>query len=172
MVVDVLGLGESVKEYKPSKNLTIGVNDISKYHNTDIVVCLDRIHKFNRQRALNIVNNTGVLYTHLFEWKNLKKNIKIIELAKGRGTLDALNEIDVYPYSNNSTYLAVVLAYKKGAKIINLYGADFNTHKNFKGNLLKQALKDWKNLSEILKLNGCTLKVTKQSKLSEFLETI
>ncbi len=172
MTVDVLGLGESIKEYKPSKNLTIGVNDIAKYHNTDIVVCVDRIHKFNRQRASHIIRNTGTLYTHLPEWKNLKKNTKIIELAKGRGTLGTLNEIGVYPYSNNSTYLAVVVAYKKGARVINLYGADFNTHKNFKGNLLKQAMKDWKNLSEVLALNDCTLRVTKQSKLSEFLETI
>ena len=39
MKIDVLGLGESLKEYKPSKNKTIGVNDIFKHHKVDYLVC-------------------------------------------------------------------------------------------------------------------------------------
>ncbi len=167
MKIDVLGLGESLKEFKPSNNITIGVNDIYKHHKTDFIVCVDKPSRFSEERLNTIVNSDCKLfYTHLNEWSRLKIQTKIINLNGIRGSLKGI-ENDLFCYSNNSTFVAVVLAYKLGATEINIFGADFNNHKNIKDNLLTTALKDFKNLFDYLKEQGVEINISKGSKLKE-----
>lgn len=168
MIIDVLGLGESLKDYRPSKNLTVGVNDINKYYRTNYFVVVDRITAFSPDRLNNIVNHKAELFTHLDEWSDLR-SINLIELANGRGSLKDLDS-DLICYSNNSTFVACVIAYKLGAKVINLYGADFNTHQNFKDSMLEQTLKDFYNLNLEFKKRGVDFNATKQSKLYQILK--
>lgn len=164
MIFDVLGLGESLKEFQLSENLTIGVNDIAKYHHTDYFVCVDRPRKFTETRLKNIINNRGEMFTHLEEWLSYR-DCNIIELTNGRGLLDDLDS-NLVCHSTSSTYVAVVIAYKLGATEMNIYGADFNTHKAFNGNMLESTLKDFKLLFDTLKNKGIKINVTKESKLN------
>ena len=168
MIIDVLGLGESLKEYRPSRNITVGVNDINKYYRTNYFVCVDKPNKFTEERLNNIVNHKGIMFTHLGEWTDYR-DINLIELTTGRGIFTNIDD-DKICYSNNSTLVACVIAYKLGAKVINLYGADFNTHNAFKDNSLEMVLKHFQLLNEEFKKRGVTLNVTKQSRLYEILK--
>ena len=169
MKIDVLGLGESLKEFKPSENITIGVNDINKYYPVDYLVCVDKPDKFTKDRLKTILDsNVKKFYTHINEWSRLKTKTQIIQLNGIRGSLKGI-ESNEFCYSNNSTFVVVVLAYKMGATQINIYGADFNTHPNFKNNLLKTALEDFKRLFNYLKEQGVEINISKGSKLNELL---
>jgi hypothetical protein len=169
MKFDVLGLGESLKEFKPSKNKTIGVNDIFKHHSTDYLVCVDKPSRFTKDR-LNTILKSDVkkFYTHLNEWSRLKVRTQIIKLNGLRGSLKGI-EGDEVCYSNNSTFVAVVLAYKMGATQINIYGADFNTHPNFKNTLLETALEDFQKLFDYLIEQGVKINISKGSKLNDLI---
>lgn len=152
MTIEVLGLGESLSNYKPKGNITIGVNDIFKYHAVDHLVLLDPPFKFNPERLKTICESTPkIFHSHKPEWATITKSIfrRITLTLGGRGKLKQLDGPD-FCYSNNSPYVACVLAYKLGAKKIILHGADFNTHKSFndplKKEMLQNAIKDFKNL--------------------------
>lgn len=167
MKIDVLGLGESLKEYKPSKNKTIGVNDIFKHYKTNYLVCVDKPSRFSKDRLKTIIeSDVDKFYTHLNEWSRLKVKTQIIKLNGARGSLKGIEKDEVC-YSNNSTFVAVVIAYKMGAKQINIYGADFNTHPNFKNELLETALDDFERLFDYLKSKDVEINVSKDSRLNE-----
>jgi hypothetical protein len=165
MKVDVLGLGESLKEYSFSDNFKIGVNDIFKHYPVDILVCVDRISAFTPERFETISKSThSKFYTHLDEWQGHVKNVQLINLAGPRGSIKGIESNDV-PYSNNSTFVAVVLAYKHGATEINIFGADFNTHPNFIDGKLDVTLNDFKNLFDYLRKKGVKINVSNGSRL-------
>lgn len=169
--IEVLGLGATLKNYQPSKNITIGVNDIWKKVSTDYVVCVDLPRVFSRARQLDIMlSNPAGFYSSRIEWKDKVKNFRFMELASGSGFLKELDS-DKFCWSNNSTYAATVLAFKLGANKIILHGVDFNNHHAFsKPKNQEKALKDFKNLHDALKSRGVRLYVgSRESKLSEVL---
>jgi len=170
MEAAVLGLGESLKEYSPNENITtFGVNDIFKYYPVDYLVCVDRIHKFTARRFEAISKSTHKkFYTHLDEWKGHVNNVQLINLTGSRGCIKGIEGNNIC-YSNNSTFVAVVIAYKHGAKKISIYGADFNTHPNFKDAKGEAALQDFKRLFYYLKSKGVIINVAKGSRLNEVL---
>lgn len=170
MIVDVLGLGESINRYKPNKNITVGVNDIFKHFRTNYFVCVDLPKKFTSERLRNIIDHKSTLYTHLDCWKVYHPKVEMIQLANGRGNLKELDS-EKYCYSNNSTFVATVLAYKLGAKRINLYGVDFSNHNHIKDNVKIQAIQHFLDLSRELEERGVSLCVTKESSLSDYLES-
>lgn len=165
MKVNILGLGESLKEFTPNGGITVGVNDINKHFEVDYLVCVDRPNRFNYERLETMTNSNAKFLSQCSEWSNIVKNFEHIKLSAGaRGNL---NDIDnSFPFSNNSTFVAVCLAYKLGAKEISIFGADFNTHPNFKDNGLEMVLKDFKRLFEFLKSKGVKINITKQSRLN------
>ncbi len=173
MKIDVICCGESSKDYVNTGNVTVGVNDCYRIYPVDYLVCVDLPKAFSKERLRQILNSRPIkFYSFLNEWKPLMKTYEKITLANGSGNLKQLNT-DKVCYSNNSAFVAVVMAYKLGAKEINLYGADFNTHPNFKdANNLKKTLKEFKELNKLLSLNGCKLMVTKESRLSDFIPCI
>jgi len=169
MRINVLGLGESLSELPISTDIRIGVNDIDARIKCDYVVCVDRPNLFNKERFTSIVNSECFkFYSQTDEWKPYFSNFEKIQFSKGaRGNL---NDIDnTFPFSNNSTFVAVVLAYKLGATEISIFGADFNTHPNFKDAGLEIVLKDFKRLFDFLKSKGIKINVTKQSKINEII---
>lgn len=162
----ILGLGETLEEYVPSEDsITFGVNDIFKCHPVDYLVCVDRIHRFTPERFKTIANSTHKkFYTHLDEWQGHVQRVQLISLSAGRGSLEGM-ESEKICYSNNSTYVATVIAYKHGAKEISIFGADFNTHPSFMDNKLDITLSDFKKLFDYLRSKGVKITVTKRSKL-------
>lgn len=174
MEIDVIACGESALNYTNRGNITIGVNDSPKIYPVDYLVCVDKPERFTRERLETIIQSTPKkFYTFLEEWREIKKEYTPIKLAKGSGVLGNINDFSTVEYSSNSAFVACVIAYQMGAKVIIVYGADFNNHPNFTDKPKKaKVFRDYKNLKEILKLNGCSIRVTKESALSEILDVM
>jgi hypothetical protein len=171
MKINVLGLGDSLEHYVPDNNITIGVNDIHKHIKTDYVVCIDHMTAFSKDR-LEVIMKTKCkgFYSQIVDWGLIIPNFKFIEFNTGRGLLHKLDN-DKFCYSNNSPFVACILAYKLGAKEIILHGVDLIDHPHIKGNSKEKALLDYKNLNKALKSRGVKLFVgSKDSSLSNFLE--
>ena len=169
MIFDVLGLGESLSEYTWTDNKKIGVNDIYNHVCVDYLVLIDKPERFTNERLNVILESTpDKFYTHLTEWRTLISNYQEIKLAGPRGSIENIEGNDVC-YSNNSTYVAVVLAYKMGATEINIFGADFNTHPNFKSSMLEIAIDDFKQLFLYLKSKGIIINASEGSRLKELI---
>lgn len=166
-------MGNSIDRYKHTSNITIGVNDVNKFFTkfcTDYLCVVDLPNAFSIERQNTIINSQCKKFFTPFDlWRPLVMNFQKIKFAAGRGNLAELNNKQVICYSNNSTFVASVLAYKLGAKEIYLYGADFNNHPKFIGSSYDRAMKDFVALNQSLLLNGCKLYVTKESALSKYI---
>lgn len=169
MTIHVLGLGESLKDYEPDGCTTIGVNDIYSRITTDFVVCVDHPSAFSPDRRKTIYSTKCKgFYSQVSAWSELP-NFNRIEFNPGRGFVDQLDG-PKYCYSNNSTYVAVVLAYKLGAKYIVMHGVDFRTHSVFISHSRDKAVSDFKTLAKALLDRGVTLYVSSEwSELSRVL---
>lgn len=178
MKIAVLGLGPSLDNYSPSLyfDLVIGVNDISgrlgPEQDADIVVCVDTPNSFsNEPKRLEVIKNCRPIkgfYGNSNLWSIYQPNFNLLKLAPVRGDTSF---IDTHVLkSNNSTYVAVSLAYRLGAKEIVLYGVDFINHKHIKDKTLDMALKDFRKLYTALRERNVFLFVgSKESRLSEFI---
>lgn len=159
MKIDVLGLGETLEHYKNDGSISIGVNDIQRYVSTDYVVCVDVPSVFSAERLEGIKNSKCKgFYTQLKEWQKLVDNVNLIEFNRGRGLIDGIDS-EKFCYSNNSPYVACILAYKLGAKEIVLWGVDFNDHPHLNGASRDKAFRDYKELQKALKERGVTIRV-------------
>ena len=159
MKIHILGLGETINHFTPDGNTTIGVNDIHSRFATDYVVCVDVPAVFDKKRLDTICQTKCKgFYTQINEWTKFVQNVNIIEFNSGRGLLHHLDN-DKFCYSNNSPYVACILAYKMGAKEIVLWGVDLIDHPHIHGNSRDKALRDYKSLYLELKKRGVTLSV-------------
>lgn len=154
--VNILGLGESISDFKPDGNITIGCNDIWKHQPTHAVVCIDRKKAFTPERLATIENSKPFqFFSHLDEWSN-HPSFRKINLHPARGRFEWLN--DFIPYSNNSPSVACSIAFKYfGATEIRLFGVDFKTHPNFHDEKIISTIKDFRLLNELLKKSGCKI---------------
>lgn len=159
MKIHILGLGDTLKHYTPDGNITIGVNDIHSRIKTDYVVCVDVPSAFTKKRFTTIAKTECKgFYTQLNDWSNYVQNVNIIEFNSGRGLLHHLDN-DKFCYSNNSPYIACILAYKMGATDIVLWGVDFIDHPHINGSPRDKALRDYKSLFLELQKRGVKLSV-------------
>ena len=170
MVINVIGLGNSAHRYN-GKGISIGVNDCWSIHPCDYVVCVDKPERFNDEpdRLVTIKASKPILFfSHLDEWMFMNGFIQM-NLASHRGDL---SEIDTkYPYSISSSYCAVGIAYKLGAKQIDIYGVDMNDHKTIKDAIKDSEVRRFRELFKVLQGKGVRVRVTKESVLSEFIKS-
>ena len=167
--IHVLGLGESLHDFIPDDNTTIGVNDIHGVVKSDFVVCVDAKRSFNEER-LRVIESTECkgFYSHIDEWRGIT-NFELIMLAKARGSLSEL-DTEKFCYSISSPFVACILAYKMEAENIVLWGVDFKSHPEIKDYRRGRALKDFNNLSDSLIKRGVKMYVGSSfSSLSDFL---
>ena len=170
MTIEVLGLGESIKNYKPNGNITIGVNDIYKYVKTDYIVMVDPPNRFNEaDRLKTIMESTPKKFYCNHVWN--VPNFELITLASPRGELGKLDTKE-YCYSNNSAFVACILAYKMKAKEIVLHGVDFVNHNQLcHQNNLNRIIKDFTNLRNEFERRNVKLYVSSSySLLSKILQ--
>jgi hypothetical protein len=151
MTIHVIGKGESKEFFKHDGNVTIGVNDVNRWIETDHIVMVDPVHESMR----NVLITTSAKFWSQLESNSIYvKHFNKIDLARGRGVLDEFDS-DRFVYSITSPFVAVHLAYKLGAKNIVMWGVDFNTHPNFDTDSLRnRALKDFGNLRKKLNERG------------------
>ena len=165
--IHVLGTGPSLKYYKPDVNTTIGVNDIWKYHKTDHVVCVDMPKRFNKERLKVIVECDPLVFMTCYPdaWEPLR-NVKGLKLAPIRGSVDTLTNPKQICFSNNSAFVATVMAYHLGAKEIVLYGVDFTGHHDLsQPQKQKRAIQDFVKLLHALDKRGVKLMVSSKDSL-------
>ena len=160
MEIDVLGLGPSLAHYRPRPHITIGVNDIFRHHATDFVVVVDPPGRFTPDRKQTIIQSTPrAFFTSYTDWHGMVQNIRILQLAPGRGRLVELDTPKIC-FSNNSTFVATVMAYKMGAKKINLFGVDLTTHPSLgRDRMLVVAVHEFTNLGHALAHRGVEIHV-------------
>jgi len=148
-IVNILGTGPSLKHYTPDENETIGVNNIWEFHQTDYIVCVDKPARFEPKRLAQIkVSKPGLFYTHLLEdWAPFIGTAFKINLAPIRGSVDTLDDYGRICWSNNSTYVAAVMAFHHKADRIILHGVDFTGHKDLSQPAIqKKAIDDFVKL--------------------------
>lgn len=165
----ILGLGESLKNFSPNGSVTIGVNDIYKHFPADYVVCVDTPDKFNPERFKTITtSNHKKFFSHLPEWHPHIQNFQLIKLFHGRGNFSNIDS-DLIAYGISSPIVACIIAYKMGAKQIDLYGVDFNTHPQFINKNLQRAIKEFILLNAEFKKKGIKMTCQKESRLNGLL---
>ena len=168
-LIHILGTGVSLSHYKPDGNKTVGVNDIWKYYETDYVVCVDIPRRFDEERLKTIVESDPIHFFTCYPlpWQSLRSVYALI-LAPIRGHVDTLDNKNQICFSNNSTFVATVMAYHLGAKEIVLHGVDFKGHADLSVPIVqKRAIDDFVKLFFKLHKSGVKLMVgSKDSLLS------
>lgn len=174
MVIDVLGLGETLSTYQSRGNITIGVNDIFAKRPADFIVIADPPARFTPQRRQVIAgSHCQAVVSHYRDWQPLVRNFRYIRLSSHRSTLKDLHGSYAFPFSNNSPFIACVLAYRLGAKRIHMYGVDMANHPSLgRDNMLRQAKADFKALYLELAHKGVMLCACEGSALNDTLPLV
>lgn len=165
--INVLGTGPTLSRYVPDENITVGVNDIWKHYQTDHVVCVDKPHRFTKERLKVIVECSPINFYTCYprDWSGLRDNIGL-KLAPIRGYIDTLDDPKRICFSNNSAFVATVMAYHLGAKQIVLYGVDFTGHHDLsQPQVQKRAIQDFVKLFHALDKRGVKLMVSSKDSL-------
>jgi hypothetical protein len=160
MIVDVLGLGESLALYDNAGDITFGVNDIFSKQKVDYLVCVDKMEAFTPERLETIKQSTGycAFISHLDEWKFMPHYFKI-EIQKPFPNVIADLDSVAIPKSCFSPYIAVGLAYKMfKPTIIRLFGVDMTSHPNL-SKQTERIKKHWAAMVAALNAKGCEVEV-------------
>lgn len=183
MIIDVLGLGESIHEYKDIGNLKIGVNDINRHIVCPHIVVINTISSFHPDRRRFIKGTSSMVHTLQKEKKN-RNSRNTVETDIRRNCpnvtsylmikIPAFNKkqkpiIDIdnnFYHSRTSPFVAVMLAYKMGAEIINCYGVDLINHYAYSsGQRHDLEVSYWKALLNELSKKDVKVTFTKYSSL-------
>jgi hypothetical protein len=168
--VAVLGLGPTLSWYKPNEfDLSVGVNDIWRFHQTSIVVCLDYRGKFTDERFSIIDKCTPNMFvSHLPEYR-YRPDFHRINFQNYYPDERVDLEDTLYPKSINSPFVAAVVAFKIcHATEIHLFGVDFVDHPKLYGEEKLGKIKlHFKNLKHSLQQCGCELVVRGYGILSD-----
>ena len=156
--IAVIGLGSSWRLFEKDKyDLSIGVNDIWRYVQTDVIVCVDIPGKFPPDR-LKIINNSKpkVFYSHTVKWDH-REDFKKIELIKYYP--DNYLDLDLgYWKSYCSPFIAVQVAFREyKASEIHLFGVDLVNHPYLDRELCRKIQRHFINLKTALDKKECKL---------------
>lgn len=192
-IIDILGLGPSIKDYTPSGFTIIGVNDIARHFTPHHLVITDIPKKtlYTRQASegrkdlWEVIQNTRAekTWTSQRQWclHFSGKGLDVVLIRTHpwylMGGIPSKGQKDpVFPTAANTTFLAICLARWLGATEIRLYGVDFSAewirdqsekiNQDFSVFLDKEYMWLKKNLEET------TLKVHPESYLAKFFETL
>ena len=159
MIIDILGLGESISLYRTNNNITFGVNDIYRKIDVDYLVCVDDKKKFTEDRLKYIENNKAkAFYSQLDCWEYLP-NYQKIELQNRYPDYECDLLSNAIPKSVYSPFIAICLAYKIfKPSIINLYGVDMINHPHLSNSMtINRILRHTLNLKVSLNSYCCEL---------------
>jgi len=158
----VLGLGMSTKkilDVDTSNVILFGVNDIGRLIKPTYMLVVDTPSKFTPQRHKHIIQSGAqYMFSQIPDWKPMNPTLKVT-FDLGVNQLRNIDNPDKVDYSNNSPYMAILIAYKMGCKNIGLLGVDFTPNHFFendgehvlvKTNRLKDIDQAYKNLTEAL----------------------
>jgi hypothetical protein len=160
MKILVTGLSES-KYFSDKYDLTIGVNNCP-FQVDHLIIC-DHPKVFDGDRLKVIKDHPAWLFTHITDWQQYRQ-AELIKLSSVRSDISELNT-DRYCHSISSPFIAVIHAYKCGAKEIHLAGVDLIGHPHLgQDHNIKKCQRDFAALSTALKNNGCSVNLIRSTK--------
>lgn len=159
MKIAVLGLGISLKEFDASVfDFSIGVNDIWRVVETDVVVCLDYPSVFPPDR-IKVINECKpkAFYSQIVQW-DIRPDFVKIELLDGYPDNFCNLDLPKFHKSACSPFVAVEIAWKYYyADEIHLFGVDLVNHPNLNGELCTKIRLHFRNLKVALEKKNCKL---------------
>lgn len=170
--INILGLGETLQNFN-GEGVTMGVNDInSKISNpVNYLVLQDPPFAFDYTRFENITKTPpkNLVFSQFEQWEQMFYNFQRVEVHPFRAN-PIINHPNFFhswnfPTSVDSSFLAVVIAYRLGFKNIKTFGVDFTTHPAHSQHL-NQILEQYENLLTLLKPEGLEISCSKYSQLS------
>ena len=167
----IIALGESANNIRGCdlKNIvTIGVNDVDRVCVPNYVLTVDSPNRFSGAR-LDAMCNTKAEYffTQVENWRKIPAlTQRVVTFKLGGRRLENVNNTGTLDYSNNSPFVAIILAYQMGCREIGIIGLDFTdnhcyaqdgVHELVRSGRLQEIEKDYGKLTSVLDKNGCKL---------------
>ncbi len=168
--IAVLGLGSSISEYKADGfAVSIGVNDIWRYHHTEAVVVLNPPKDFIPAERYKVVSECRPqsFYSQLVMYDTRPDFVKI--MLQG-GYPDLICNLDsmILPKSYCSPFVACVIALKYYyADQIDVYGVDLLDHPHLKSDLCNKIRIHFIHLKQALEAKNCKLIIHGQGILKD-----
>jgi hypothetical protein len=173
--ISIIACGESGSQWD-GQGVSIGVNDCWKFGKpTTYLLCVQTIQQMTpprqpKERLKTIIESKPEkFYTHKKEWERFFKPdvLELINITKWKGRLTGQVQ-----FSRTSPFIALILAHNLGFDHMKLYGADFNTHRDYspgQSSSFLDEMKNYKFLFQHLQHAGVTIECTKESYLNNFL---
>jgi hypothetical protein len=152
---NIIGLGPSLKSYRPDGNFSIGCNDCFRSVETDYLVCVSRLPTersvfVQNARPKKLLSMMPIYKSHpcyeyignLHPWKEYRPN----NITKG-----------MVFFSNNTPFIACSIAYNLGYREIVLWGVDFTDHPHLNGGALNKTVVDFDQLQKEFEKNNASM---------------
>jgi hypothetical protein len=155
MIAHVLGLAESVRDFKPDGNVTIGCNDIYRYFETDYLFVVSAL---SPARA-NFVENARPkkLFSTMSRW-SAHPCYEYIAHKMTPWKENRPNTLGEWIYySNNTPFIQASWAFNQGFKEIVLWGCDFTDHPLLKDDAIIKTYFDFQGLKKAMKEKGVSM---------------
>jgi hypothetical protein len=154
--IAILGLGESLNLFNPSLfDLAIGVNDIWRYYESEVVVCLDHRRVFKPERLMTIDScKPQAFYSQIINW-DIRPDFKLIKLAPYYPIRTCNLDSEYINKSLCSPFVACGVAYKfYNADEIHVFGVDLINHPHLDQNMCDRIKLHFRNLKFALAEKG------------------
>ena len=159
MKVAILGLGPSIKLFNPlDYQMSIGVNDIWRYHPCEAIVCLNKQSEFNHDR-ITVINNSKpkAFYSQIANW-SIRSDFVKIELTPYFPNKPIDLTIPQIHKSYCSPFVACQIAIKYyRATEIHLFGVDMINHPHLDQGYCTKIKSHFALLAVALRENVCNL---------------
>jgi len=158
-IIAIIGLGPSKDLFKPEGfDKTIGVNDIWRFYETDVIVCLDREKVFIPDR-LKVIKESRpeAFYSQIVNWDTRDDFVKI-NIRPGYPDSICILDRKLMVKSYCSPFVACQVGFwYYDATEIHLFGIDMTNHPHLNGSLCGKIKTHFKNLARALDEKGCKL---------------
>lgn len=151
----VIGMGESLKNFKPDGNLTIGCNDCFRKVPTDLLIVVSFLPPDRAQIVTN--SRPEKLLSFMPEWTKHPCYQYIGLMTPWNQTRKNVMHKKVLYHSNNTPFIACSLAFNMGFKKIVLWGVDFMDHPILKDEALERTWVDFSQMQGAFKENGASM---------------
>jgi len=157
--IAVLGLGPSLALYDKSQfELSVGVNDIWRSAETDVVVCLNSANSFAQERLRYIQQCKPIAFwSQTVEW-DYRSEFRKIDFQPGYPDRICNLDLPALPKSFCSPFVATVIAWKYyAATEIHLFGVDMLSHPHLDRALCSKISHHFVMLRDALSVKGCRI---------------
>jgi hypothetical protein len=157
--ISVLGLGPSLSLFNPSDfDLSIGVNDIWRYHHSEVVVCVDARQNFTRDR-MKVIDECKpkTFYSQMATYQT-RPDYQKIEILSSYP--DVTCDLSGYKFQRSfcSPFIAVQIAFRwYDTKEIHLFGVDLLNHPHIDSAMCDRIKVHFMNLKRELLKDECKL---------------